>query len=85
MVVTLTCFYSHFNHLYHLLLCHNILLIERVKNIDERLWYAKQIAVQGWNRDELTQMIKSQSYQRQGNAISNFDDILPETQSYLAQ
>jgi len=64
---------------------HNILLIERVKNIDERLWYANQVLIQGWSRDSLIQMIKNNTYERQGSAISNFNDRLPETQSNLAQ
>ena len=41
--------------------------------------------MQGWSRDSLTQMIKNNTYERQGSAISNFNDRLPETQSNLAQ
>jgi predicted nuclease of restriction endonuclease-like (RecB) superfamily len=52
---------------------HNILLIERIKDVNERLWYANQIIKQGWNRDNLTQMIKNKSYQRHGGAITNLD------------
>ena len=64
---------------------HNTLLIERVKNIDERFWYAEQVLIQGWSRDSLMQMIKNNTYERQGSAVSNFNNRLPEAQSSFAQ
>lgn len=64
---------------------HNSLLIERVKNLDERFWYAEQVLLNGWSRSTLQQMIKHNSYARQGNAVSNFDERLPALQSELAQ
>jgi len=64
---------------------HNILLIEQVKDIDERLWYAGQVMQQGWSRDSLIQMIKNKTYERQGSVVSNFNKRLPGTQSSLAQ
>ncbi len=64
---------------------HNILLIERVKDRGERFWYAEQVITQGWSRDFLTQMIKGNTYARQGAAVSNFKKRLPESQSDLAQ
>lgn len=35
---------------------HNMLLIERVKNRDERFWYAEQATIQGWSRNSLLQL-----------------------------
>ena len=64
---------------------HNMLLMERVKDIDERFWYAEQVMIQGWSRDSLIQMIKNNTYKRQGSVVSNFNKRLPETQSSLAQ
>lgn len=64
---------------------HNILLIERVKDIGERFWYAEQAIIQGWSRDTLMQMIKNNTYARQGSSINNFSEILPEAQHSLAQ
>lgn len=64
---------------------HNILLIERVKDINERLWYAQQAQQLGWSRNSLVQMIKNDTYSRQGAAISNFSERLPNTQSNIAQ
>lgn len=64
---------------------HNTLLIERVKDINERFWYAEQVITQGWSRESLIQMIKNNTYERQGSAVSNFNERLPETQFGLAQ
>lgn len=64
---------------------HNILLIEQIKNHDERFWYAEQTIIEGWSRNSLLQMIKSNTYARQGSAVSNFEKRLPATQSDLVQ
>jgi len=64
---------------------HNALLIERIKDVDTRLWYAEQVKIEGWSRDSLVQMIKNNAYERQGSAVSNFSKRLPESQSDLVQ
>lgn len=64
---------------------HNIILIEKVKDLKERLWYMQQTFENGWSRNILSLQIKSNLYMRQGNAISNFDKTLPPFQSDLAQ
>ncbi|WP_323861531.1 PDDEXK nuclease domain-containing protein [Xenorhabdus doucetiae] len=64
---------------------HNILLIERIRDQTERFWYAEQAQIQGWSRDSLMQMIKNNTYARQGSAISNFKNRLPVFQSELVQ
>lgn len=63
---------------------HNILLLEKVKDMMVRRWYIQQTIEQGWSRDTLGVMIKSNAYQRQGTAITNFDIRLPSVQSDLA-
>ena len=37
---------------------HNILLMEKVKNLPIRLWYIRQTIEQGWGRDTLAAMIR---------------------------
>ncbi len=64
---------------------HNIVLIEKLKIIEERLWYAQQIIEQGWSRETLIGAIKTQAHIRQGAAVNNFTHRLPEIQSELAQ
>jgi len=64
---------------------HNALLIEQVKDISTRYWYAEQVLIEGWSRDSLKQMIKNNAFDRQGTSVSNFETILPKMQSELAQ
>jgi predicted nuclease of restriction endonuclease-like (RecB) superfamily len=64
---------------------HNILLIEKVKDLSTRLWYMQQTIDQGWSRDILGQMIKSCAHKRQGEAVTNFGQRLLSPQSDLAR
>lgn len=64
---------------------HNVLLIEKIKDLEERLWYAKQTIKHGLSRAALEDWIKSKAYKRHGKAITNFKQQLPEPQSFLAQ
>ena len=64
---------------------HNIRLIEKVKDLAERLWYAQQTIVNGWSRSMLVHWIESDLYSRQAKSINNFKTTLPSPQSDLAQ
>lgn len=64
---------------------HNILIITKIKDPQERLWYAGQTIENGLSRASLEAWIKSKAYKRHGKAITNFADKLPEPQSRLAQ
>jgi predicted nuclease of restriction endonuclease-like (RecB) superfamily len=64
---------------------HHVVLIEKVKDFDTRLWYMVQTLANGWSRNVLQLMIKSEAHGRQGQAISNFDRLLPSPQSDLVQ
>ena len=64
---------------------HNIALMEKLKDEQQRLWYARQTVLNGWSRNVLVQQVESDLYQRQGDAVTNFDRILPQPQSDLAQ
>lgn len=65
---------------------HNIALMDKVKDTDAYLWYAKQSAENGWSRNVLVHQIESGLYERQALApkVSNFEDRLPAPQSELA-
>ena len=65
---------------------HNIILIDKVKNIEERKWYIKQSIINGWSRSLLTMQIESRLYERQviAEKVTNFPTTLPDTQSDLA-
>lgn len=64
---------------------HNILLMEKVKDLPPRLWYMRQCIEQGWSRDVLTAMINGKAHERQGEAVNNFAARLPTPQSELAR
>jgi len=62
---------------------HNILLLEKVKDLSARLWYMQQVVEHGYARETLTSMIKSRAHERHGKTVSNFSDRLPSDQSAL--
>ena len=53
---------------------HNIAIMEKVKEAEERIWYIQKTAENGWSHDVLVHQIESGLYQRQvtANKISNF-------------
>ncbi|OPY37892.1 MAG: hypothetical protein A4E35_00947 [Methanoregula sp. PtaU1.Bin051] len=63
---------------------HNVILIEKVKDPERRVWYARQAIEYGWSRAVLDHQIGSDLYARQGKAVTNFQDALPAPQSDLA-
>jgi len=63
----------------------NILLIEKLKDEETRLWYADKLLQNGWSRDVLDMMISTRLIERQGKMINNFDNALPAHDSDLAK
>lgn len=64
---------------------HNQVLLDKLKTLEERLWYAQKSLEGGWRRDILVMQIETGLYDRQGGAITNFERTLPKPQSDLAQ
>ena len=64
---------------------HNCVLLDKVADPDERIWYARAAIHHGWSRAVLVHQIESGLRRRQGKAITNFDRALPPPQSDLAQ
>lgn len=64
---------------------HNLLLIEKIKDRPTRLWYTQETIRNGWSRDVLSLMIKSNLHVRQGDTTNNFAEQLPDPQSDLAR
>lgn len=64
---------------------HHVILIEKIKDLPTRYWYARQALEQGWTRDILTLQIKNRAHERQGAAITNFATTLPEAHAAIAQ
>lgn len=64
---------------------HNILLMEKVKDLSARLWYMQQIVEHGYVRDTVLSMVMNRAYERHGKSVNNFDVHLPPVQSGLVQ
>jgi predicted nuclease of restriction endonuclease-like (RecB) superfamily len=64
---------------------HNVVILQKIKNTEERLWYVQRTIEDGWSRNALEDWIKSDLYKREGKAITNFTRTLPAPQSSMAQ
>lgn len=66
---------------------HNIALMDKVKDTNLSLWYAKKTIENGWSRNVLVHQIETKLYERQvlAEKISNFENRLPSPQSELAE
>ncbi len=64
---------------------HNALILEKIKNTTERLWYAQKTIENSLSRSMLTIWIENDLYRRQGKAITNFKTSIPAPLSDLAQ
>jgi predicted nuclease of restriction endonuclease-like (RecB) superfamily len=62
-----------------------MVVLDKLKDQEQRLWYTAQSLENGWSRDILAMQIDSDLYRRQGGAVTNFDRTLPSPQSDLAQ
>lgn len=65
----------------HISWAHNVVLMQRVKDIDARYWYMIKSMENGWSRDFLIEAIKLDYYGKQGALANNFNQILPELQA----
>ncbi len=64
---------------------HNIVVITKIKNVDEAIFYVQKTIQNNWSRAVLTHYIESGLYSREGKAITNFHATLPTPQSDLAR
>lgn len=60
---------------------HNILLLQRVKDIRARYWYMTQTIINHWGRDYLVEVIKLDYNNQHGALANNFDTTLPTVES----
>lgn len=65
---------------------HNTAILDKIKDPEQRVWYIKKTAENGWSHSVLIHQIESGLYQRQAIAkkVSNFENRLPVSQSELA-
>lgn len=65
----------------HLPWTHNIILIQRVKDIQARYWYMVQSITNHWSKDFLIDAIKMDYYKQHGALANNFDVALPQPEA----
>ena len=65
---------------------HNMLILDKVKNEDERLWYMQKCVENGWSFDVLQIQIDTNLYERQGKTLkdNNFNKKLLSPYSDIA-
>jgi len=59
----------------------NLALLDKLKDLKQRLWYAQKTIENGWSRDVLSFQIETQRHKRLGNAANNFELALPPADS----
>src|SRR4030095_1644845 len=64
---------------------HNVILMQKIKDCTQRLWYAKKAIEYGWSRSTLETWIRADLYNREGKAITNFQHTLPAPDSDMTQ
>jgi predicted nuclease of restriction endonuclease-like (RecB) superfamily len=63
----------------------NMVLLDRLDDLETRLWYGQRALEQGWSRDILNLQIDNRAHERAGKAISNFTKTLPPADSDMAE
>lgn len=63
----------------------NIVLLTKLKDSEERLWYAQEARKNGWSRSVLALQIDADAKGRSGKAPNNFASTLPPDDSDLAR
>lgn len=63
---------------------HVVRLLQKVKDAEARLFYARATIQHGWSRSILELQIDSRAYERAGKAVSNFAATLPPPDSDMA-
>lgn len=64
---------------------HLCTMLDKVKDPEQRDWYADKALEHGWSRQVLTMQIETAAHARAGSAVTNFRETLPPPQSDLAR
>jgi len=63
---------------------HNIKIIQKSRSKEEAIFYVNKTIENNWSRNVLVHQIEARLYGREGKAVSNFKEKLPDTHSDLA-
>ncbi|MBF0387751.1 MAG: DUF1016 family protein [Candidatus Omnitrophica bacterium] len=64
---------------------HVVRLLQMVKDDQERAWYIRRAATEGWSRESLVDQVAKRLFHRQGRVQTNFSRTLPAPHAGLAQ
>lgn len=64
---------------------HHVVLLDKAGNTDQALFYIRQTIENNWSRSILTLQMEQDLFSRQGKAITNFKQTLPEQQARMAK
>lgn len=64
---------------------HHICIFTKCSNPEQAVFYIQKTLANNWSRSVLLNMIDADLYEAQGKALTNFSQILPDTQGDLAQ
>lgn len=59
---------------------HHVIILRKVKSIEERIFYIRMCATRAWNKYALEDFIKQDLYKNRGNLPANFTETIPDTQ-----
>lgn len=63
---------------------HHVVLLDRAKSMGEAFFYLQQTIENNWSQVIFTLQVEQDLYKRQGKAINNFHQTLPEKQALMA-
>jgi predicted nuclease of restriction endonuclease-like (RecB) superfamily len=63
---------------------HQLALLDKVRIVAERRWYAAKAIENNWSRNVMVLQIETRLYERTGSATTNFEAQLPKQHSDLA-
>ena len=63
---------------------HNRLIINKIKDVMEAIFYCRATVQNGWSSDNLEFAIRNKYFESKGKSITNFQNTLPQSQSDLA-
>ncbi len=63
---------------------HHIEIVAKSQTVEEAFFYINKVFEGNWSRSELTNQMVANLYERQGKALTNFNEHLPQVQGALA-
>ena len=63
---------------------HNMMIMDKIEDYKTRCFYMERAIAQRWSRNVMVDQIEKQLHDREGKAITNFEDTLPSSSSGVA-